>query len=86
MNFHDSCSEATETLPLLPTAADEPDEVAAETGAEIFADDPGGDGGPDGWAIGSKAAATLDELATIARPVSVSRFRRCRSARISAAC
>ena len=37
------------------------------------------------WAPGTIAAGTLPELAAATRAVSVSRFKRCRSVRISAA-
>ncbi len=52
------------------TAATEPDETACATGLD-----------PESCAV-----ATEPELAATARPVSVSRFNRCRSARMSAAC
>ncbi len=61
-----------------------PDEAAA-TGAE-----PEGTFGTAAWTAGrdpeSCTAVTGPEPAATARPVSVSRFRRCRSARMSAAC
>src|SRR4029077_11746826 len=56
------------------------DETATAAGA-----DP--DAGPKGCGgLCSSAIGTEPELAATARPVSVSRFNRCRSARISAAC
>lgn len=60
------------------TAPDEPAATAAAEAGETAC--------VTGFDPDSCAAATDPELAATARPVSVSRFRRCRSVRMSAAC
>jgi len=62
-----------------------PEEVPDEAAAAADPD-PDAATGATGFDPESGAAATDPELAATARPVSVSRFRRCRSARMSAAC